>query len=155
MATGKMISLYHDYQGEPSSVTIPTLAQTGTGLDAHDALLDTAIAAIEALMIDPSKQAETRVYNFDDPKPGDSTNPLNQRECKLLITGRDSVTGKVRKMEIPGFNLTKLSPVDKNIVDITAGDGLAAKNALEAVWVNPDTGNSIDVEEMRHVGRNT
>jgi len=156
MATqGKLIITYEDYTNEKSTVTVPTDSQDAASLAAFETACDTLKAAFEALMIAPSVFAETRVYSAEVPNEGGSSNPLNQRETKLLISGKTETTGKIRRLEMPGFDLTELSAVNRGEVDITAGVGLALLTALEVVWFDATLNEAIEVTEMRHVGRNT
>lgn len=152
---GRIALSYMDYGDETATFSIDTDESDGAGLDAMDALLDTLKTTAEALMISPSLMTDTRMYRINAAAEGPSASQLAQRECKLLVIGRDSVTGKPKRAELPCFDLTELSAVSKDTVDITAGAGLAFLNALEAVWVNTATGNAVEVLEMRHVGRNT
>ncbi len=153
MAYGKLVLTYYDYGGERSTVTVPTVSSDETTLAATDAAYDTIKSAVEALMVSPGTPVDTRVYSVEDVS-ADSASALNQRETKLLVIGKTDTSGKIRRIELPGFDLTQLNPTNKGEVDITSGPGQTLKSTLDANWIDPPTGESITVIQMRHVGRN-
>lgn len=149
---GKMTLSFWDHDGEACSIGVPTAAVDGAGLDAQDALLDSAKTALRALMVAPAEIKDARAYNIDFTNPIKSANPHCQREAQFLIFGRDTLTLTIKKISVPCANLTLLS-TNEPTVDLTAGEGLAVKAALDAVWRSTETGNLISVFEIRHVGR--
>lgn len=154
MAYGKITLTYFDYGGERSTITVPIAELDETTLVAAEANLDALVAAIEALQIDPGTPVQTRSYSVSDAKT-DSSNVLNQREAKLLVVMETNASKAARRIEIPGFDLTKLSASNKGEVDILTGNGATLKSAIEAVYLDPTTGEGVTVKQMRHVGRNT
>jgi hypothetical protein len=105
-------------------------------------------------MVSPGTPSQVRAYSVTS-EPVDSASALNQRETKLLVVMQTNTSKATRRLEVPGFDLTKLNPSNKGTVDITAGAGADLKNSLEAIYIDPLTGEGITVLEMRHVGRNT
>ena len=81
------------------------------------------------------------------------SSPYAQREIKLLVSYRDTVTSKKYRVEIPGPNLANLAQAGTDVVDHVNNIVAAAFVAvMEANAVSPD-GNTIAVEGMRIVGR--
>jgi hypothetical protein len=154
MAHGKISLTYYDYGGEPSVVTVPVAEQDETTLAAFDAQVDTFKGFLEALMVSPGTPSQIRAYSVTS-EPVDSASALNQRETKLLVVMQTNTSKATRRLEVPGFDLTKLNPSSKGTVDITSGAGADLKNSIESIYQDPLTGEGVEVLEMRHVGRNT
>ncbi len=153
MANGRYTLTYYDYGGERSTITIPTAEHDETTLASFDAELDTFKGFLEVLMIDQGTPTEVRAYSTATNKVP-STNPLNQRENKLLVIMETDTTKAPRRLEIPGLDLTKLNPSNRGTVDIGTGPGSDLAGSIEAIYQDPLTGESVTVLEMRHVGRN-
>lgn len=79
--------------------------------------------------------------------------PYAQREIKLLVSYRDTVTSKLYRLEIPGPDLSALAQAGTDVVDHTSNITAAAfVTAFEANAASVD-GNPVTVEGMRIVGR--
>lgn len=155
MANARYAVTYRDHTVEASTVAFPMTAFDETGLVAADALMDAAKAAIENVMIEAQESKEERSYNIVKAagKVG-ATNPIAQRETKWRVYGHDAVTGANMSLEIPCADLTLLADESEEM-DHTDAKYTALVSALEAAWVNEQTGNAVVIDGVRHVGRNT
>jgi hypothetical protein len=140
-----------DHDGEGSSIGVRTAdlnaGNIATAL-ANIATLQTALQAVTLVgftKLDVLAQTTT----IGDPQPSADGNA--QRETKFLVSGTDTA-GFSTTIEIPGADLTLL-PTGSATLDLSAGAGLALKNALQAVWVSKQ-GNAVTVNRVMHVSRN-
>jgi hypothetical protein len=151
---------YLDFDLEETTVTVegaPVL-DDGSNFAAILAAMDAVEAAIDDLVIG-TKIGVQRVFQTD--KFG-RTRPAEeaQRECKLYIRGQNHATFSPKKLTFGTFDLTDLATPpagteSPSYVDLTSGDGLALKTALEAYWAcAPDYLVAVDVLAAYHVGRN-
>jgi hypothetical protein len=157
MANGIYSLTYRDYNGEASTVEIPTVEIDEVNLAAQDALMDAAKTAIEAVMVDPVPSKDKRTFAVTalaapNAKASDSD---AQRERKWLVLAHDAITFVPLRLEIPCADLAQLDANDRERMDISGGAGAALVAALEALWTNKQTGNAVVIDEVRHVGRNT
>ena len=147
---GKFSMTYLDHDDERSNVSVGIIDLNAGNIAAQLALIATLQAAIEALVIGALDRTVVSAVTTDlaavVPASG-----LAQRETKWLVSGVDSV-GLNCSMEIPTADLTLL-PAGSGILDLSAGTGLALKNALDAVWVSK-IGNAVTTSRVIHVGRN-
>lgn len=81
------------------------------------------------------------------------SSPHAQREIKLLVSYRDTVTSKLYRLEIPGPDLAALAQAGTDVVDHTSNvTAVAFVTAFEQYARSVD-GNLVTVEGMRIVGR--
>lgn len=74
-----------------------------------------------------------------------------QRERKALVTYRDTVTGKLYRLEIPTFSMVGAIP-GTDVLDLTQLDWAAFVTQFETNFVS-ELGNAIQVVSAKHVGR--
>lgn len=79
------------------------------------------------------------------------TDPLAQRERKAVVSYRDTVTGKVYRLEIPAFSMSGAIP-GTDVLDLTDADWVAFITEFEANCVS-ELGNAVEVLSAKHVGR--
>lgn len=139
-----------DHDSEASSFGVNIVNLTAANMTAQLALLATLRSAVEAVIIGTPRK-ETVVANVDEIAGVAPANAFAQRETKWLVTGVDGL-GLTSSLEIPTADLDALSG-GTGSMDITAGVGLALKNALDAVWMSR-AGSAVEVTRIIHVGRN-
>lgn len=96
---------------------------------------------------------ETIVLSDTYSNAGFATDKNAQRENKWLVTMEDNVTHFTYGFTIPCADLSLLPDNHSQYLDLTAGAGLAFKNAIEAVW-RSKAGNLGTIVSVKHVGRN-
>lgn len=147
---GKANFSFIDHDSEGSGVGVRTADLTAGNIAvtlANIATFQTALAGITTGTITKlDVLAETTEFGGAAPVDG-----YSQRETKWLVSGVDSA-GFSTTLEIPTADLSLL-PSGSGVLDLTAGAGLAFKNALEAIWVSRQ-GNAVTVNRVVHVGRN-
>lgn len=125
---------------------------TAGNLAATQALLATLLASIQAIVIgELHKERITLSDTLSSSAPAAS--PLAQRENKWLVRYTDVTTHRVFKGEIPTADLSLLAS-NSEFLDLSAGAGLAFKNAFEAVVKSID-GNAVQVISVQFVGRSS
>lgn len=139
-----------DHDGEGSGIGVRTVDLTAGNIAATLTAIGLLQTALEAVSLNGFTKldvlAQTTILPGVQPVDGNA-----QRETKWFVSGTDSA-GFSTSIEIPGADLDLL-PVGSGTLDLTAGAGLALKNALEAVWVSRQ-GNAVTVNSVIHVGRN-
>lgn len=143
-----------DYSLEPSNSGVTLTQITAGNLVATLGLVDTLIAAMQAITVGQLARSKVTVreQNEDTVTP---TNPQAQREKKWLVKYHDTVTGKKYRLEIPtadlsGGNLNTNSD-QANLADTQIA---AFVTAFQAVATDPDTGlNPVAVDEILFVGK--
>jgi len=139
-----------DHDGEGSSIGVRVVDLNAGNIAAQL----TAIGLLETALKGVSLAGFTKLdvlavtTLIGDPQPVDG---MAQRETKWLVSGSDTA-GFSTTIEIPGADLDLLPAGSANL-DLSAGAGLALKNALEAVWRSKQ-GNAVTVNRVTHVGRN-
>lgn len=76
-----------------------------------------------------------------------------QRERKALVTYRDTVTGKLYSITIPGFNMVG-AEAGTDILDLDVAQWVAFVTVFEANFVS-ELGNAVQVVTAKHVGRSS
>lgn len=149
--TSRLVLTYRDNSGEKSVATFQGVSLSAANYDAQVALqgtLETAIAGlVDGTLYKRMRVASESIIGLSLPASG------VQREIKYLVRYHDNVTGQQLRSELPCADLSQLV-ANKEFVDITAGAGLAFKNAFEA-YVVSDAGNAVVVDEIIFVARNT
>lgn len=141
-----------DYSGERSSMTFHFPAVTA--LNIADFLADfgdlrTATEAISlGSLVGDSWTGDTTKYDAAPP-----TDVNAQRERKFLVIYQDTVNLALYRLEIPVADFTGRLVDDTDLVDLTNTEVAAWITAAEVLVRSPE-GNTINVLEMRAVGRN-
>jgi hypothetical protein len=139
-----------DHDSETSSVSLNTPDLNAGNIAAQLALFADVRDAIEAICIGTLRQEKVSAIVTDIAGVAPA-NGFAQRETKWLVSGVDT-NGLSATLEIPTANLDLL-PSGSGVLDLTAGEGLALKTALDLVWRSRN-GLSVEVSKVIHVGRN-
>ncbi len=153
MAVGKYTRLMRDYDGEPTSLSLPSAQLTAANFDAQVVLNVALGAAIMGICISPAVEKIEYGNSIVTPVTA-STNPLCQRENRWLVRYHDAVTGDKKTATIGCADLTKLDPNNRGYAEI--GDGAAVDafvTAFEA-FVLTDLGNAVEIDSIQFVGAN-
>lgn len=147
---GKANYTFIDHDSEGSSVSLQVPDLTAANINTILAQIDALRIALENVTIGTLRQVQvvgaTDIFSGVAPADGNA-----QRETKWLVQGVDS-SGFAVSMEIPTAQLTLL-PTGSGILDLSAGAGLALKQALDAIWLSRH-GDPVTVSRVVHVGRN-
>ena len=148
---------YLDASGEESSFQINTPTLTVANVEnftsevATNAYAD-LMAAIDALTlmnrVGGSVGAKSVAYAGAQPADQNA-----QRERRLLLKFRDTVTGLKGSCSVPGIDLSLVGQGGTDAVDLAQTQVAALVAILEADYVS-NAGNPILFYEARHVGRN-
>lgn len=143
-----------DYSLEPSHNRITIVQLTAGNVVATLALLDTLLAAMQAITLGQAAKSRViyRSQAEDTVKP---TDPLAQRENKWLVVYHDTVTAKKYRLEIPTAELagTKLQ-TNSDMANLADVQIAAFVTAFQAVAKDPDTGlNTVAVDYIQFVGK--
>lgn len=77
-----------------------------------------------------------------------------QRELKLLVRYRDTVTSKIYRVAVPGADLTAVTLLaGTDLVDLVTSPMNTFVTRFEAFVASPD-GNAVEIVDVRVVGRN-
>jgi len=152
MAVAKSSIAYLDYGKEKSTVTMRATANTAANFDAQEVLFQAVVAAIAAVTLGTKIKTESggNIVIFAETPPAEQE---AQRENKWLVQYEDATTHRNGTLEIPCMDFDQLE-VNKETLDITAGVGLALKNALEAYHLSVEE-NAITVRAVTYVTRRT
>lgn len=152
--TGEVSFSVRDYSNEVSSHRIDIADLTSANFDTYvgaSGLVPDYYDALNAIVLgNISRERITARNILISSAPAGSV--YAQVELKWQLTYTDAVTGKQWQREIPTPDLTLLV-AGTDLMNITAGAGLAYKTAFEAVAVSPD-GNAVTLNSVRVVGRN-
>lgn len=159
MAQDQTTYSWHDYDGEPTSMTVNTVEITAANLDAQSTLATALRSALNGITVGVVEQAVIRDNIWDTVAP--TTDPWGQRETKWVIISQDTAGNKFRSNDVPIADLTLLEGGNKyiiknGIVAVTAGAAAvtAFKDAYEAFAVS-NAGLSLTIIDMYQVGRNS
>lgn len=140
---------------ESGSVKFDITTLTAGNLAAVELLLVDLVAAIDDIQI--GNVAKTAIVLSETIVSDErAASQLAQRENKLMLRYHDAVTpGWKYTRSVPCFDLTTL-PDGGEFLDLTAGLGLALKDAFEAVVVSfNDASHAVVLDSAQFVGRNT
>lgn len=142
---------YQDYSRETSRVKFNVQQMTAANFDATIALINTLSTAILGVQVENALQTKRVVAqnNLISRAPA-STKPA-QREVKWVVTCEDDTLHTLSRHEIPLAD-TQWVTANTDFMDLSAGVGLALKNAIEAAVLSP-AGNSVSVASIQLVGR--
>lgn len=156
-----LVITYIDYDLEPTTVSVygPPVAADGSNYTVIQGYWDDLEDAIDALVVGTkvkvTRVAQTETYAKTRP------DKEAQRETKLFISGHGLTNLQPADVSIGTFDTDTLADIPANqklpsYVDLTAGVGLALKNALDAYWtVKPAFTEFVVTDQAIHVGRNT
>lgn len=148
---------FRDHTNEPSTVVFPGEDLTAANHDAQVALTIALLAAIGDVSIGELQTskitAQASVYGV-----GPAASALAQREAKAVMLFHDDTTFDKGRLEIPIIDLSKQNPDYPGIFYLPASannnaDWTAFVTAVED-YVVLNTGNSITVDRIYHVGKN-
>lgn len=149
---GKGVIRFHDYDGEPSSMTVPMVDLTAANFDAQVAALASLRTALEGITVDlQTGHFVGNDYVVVSGSAARAASPLAQRENKWLVRYHDSSDSYT--LTIPCADLNELDPNNRGFMDLTSVNGLAFKSAFEAV-VNKG-GGAVTLDSVQFVGRNS
>lgn len=136
-----------DYSNEVSSVGIHVDAPTDLQITAFfSAVNGVSLGTLE-------KSVLVEKTNKDAGSTTPPTDKFAQRELKWLCKYTDNVTLLRYRFEIACADADLLVG-NTDMIDLTAGAGLALKTAFQAAAVSPD-GNAVTLNSVEFVGRNT
>lgn len=144
-----------DKSGEKSVHGGVSLALTALNFDAQVALAGTYRGALDNIILGNIDQQVLGIKT--DYNPGLPASNFAQREIKLLVRYRDTVTGKEYTLEIATPDLAGLTLVTESdfVVLDDAGIADAWRDAFEGYFKAPDApANSVTVLTVQVVGRN-
>jgi len=148
-ATADTVLTWLDRFNKTSTTTIHSAALTSGNIAAQAGLRATMVAALEDLTLCLLKQetviAETITNAISPPT---DVNAVKGKKWQVRAT---DTNGNSVGFSIPGADLTLAAGVSQSI-DLTAGDGLAAKNAIEAFALSND-GEAIVVTEIIYLDK--
>lgn len=153
--TGSVSFTIRDYSNETSTHSLDTAdltaANFNTYLDPVTGLVPVYYDALDAIILGNigSERISARDILISQAPAG---SVYAQVELKWLVFYSDNVNSKVYRREIPTPDLTLLV-AGTDLMNITAGAGLAWKTAAENLWVSPD-GNPVTIFKVQLVGRN-
>lgn len=123
-----------------AAITAVTDPQIQTLTDSWDAvILGSALKAV--------KSEDTTIDGGSQVPPADE---LANRGQKWLARAQDSTTSKVFTHELGTADFSQLPSATSDFLDLTAGVGLALKNAFDAVYESPEgnTGVLLSVQQV-------
>jgi hypothetical protein len=130
---------------------------TSTSMGVADAVTNPQIQAIvdawDDLLLGAAARGAFSIETVVD--QGSAVPPADQgsnRGEKWLYRVQDDVTGQIYTHEIGTADPAQLPSPTSDFVDLTAGNGLALKTAIEAVYESPD-GNAGTLLSVQHVTR--
>jgi len=153
---------YLDYDLETTTVSVygPPVLADGTNYTIIQGYWDDLEAAIDAMVLG-TKIKVTRIARTEAFARTRPASKAAQRETKLFIAGHGTTNLQPADVSIGTFDTDNLVtiPAGQNLpsyVDLTAGVGLALKQALDAYWtVKPAFTEFVVTDSAVHVGRNT
>lgn len=157
-----VVVTYMDYDKETTTIEVkgaPVLSD-GTNYVAVYTAAMAVVTALDALAlgtkISQSFTAERDIFQKNRP-----SSKVAQRETKLFIAGEQAGSFANRKLTLGTFDPDELADIPENTplpsyLDLTAGTGLALKQALDSYWTGaPDYLTQVTTQSAVHVGRNT
>lgn len=143
-----------DYSLEPSHEKLTITQLTAANVVAQLALVDTLLAATQAITLGQLAKSEV-TFRSQDEDTVTPTDPNAQRERKWLVVYHDTTTGKKFRTEIPTADISSgnlQTNSDKaNLADTQIAAYVAA---FEAIVKDPDTGlNDVAIDYIQHVGK--
>lgn len=150
---------FHDYDREPSSMTVNTVEVTALNLDAQVTAAQALRTAINGLILGGVEQVTVNDNIWDTVVP--VTDPFAQREIKWTVISQDTSGNRFKSNEIPMANLALLENASKYIVkngSVTVVAGAAAVQAfIDAyeAYATSNDGEALTVIDIYQSGRNS
>lgn len=138
---------------ESSSTEIRIVTLTAGNVAATEALLGTLLTAIQGMSLGLLAN-ETIVWSDTYSAAGFAADKAAQRELKWLVSMEDNTTHRIESFTIPCADTSLLPNSHSESIDLTAGAGLALKNAVEAVYRSIND-HSCTMVRVKFVGRNS
>lgn len=142
---------FQDYSREKSRVRFTFADLTAGNMVATQALMDDVRDAILGVQTENALQTYAIVAQVVFNSRAPASQKTSQRENKWLCTIADNVTNKLYRHEIPLADLS-LVQANTDFMDLSAGDGLALKTAIEAGVKSP-AGNAVSLVSVQFVGK--
>lgn len=142
--------------GEPELSTwqIPITTLTPANVAATEGLVGTLMTAVQGISLG-SNQQKSVTYARTILANGPAASTLAQRENKWLARYHDATNFQKFTVSFPCADLSKLADGEE-FLDLTAGVGLAVKEAFEAVAVSPnDSSHAVVLDTIQFVGRSS
>lgn len=147
----EIVFTYQDYSREKSNVKFNTVQMTAANFDAQITAINALSTAILALQPENSLQTKRVVAQNNYLTRAPASDQATQRENKWLCTFQDDTLKTLFRHEIPQAKLSLLGS-NSDMLDLSAGAGLAFKTAAEAVVVSP-AGNASVLISVQFVGK--
>lgn len=135
-----------DRDNEKASMSLHIANMTAGTFTAQNTAIDALIDAIEGISLLPLTK-DSRIAVETGFAPALPTDVYAQRGIKWLVRAVDP-TGNAVTFHVPGADLSLLATGEN--LDLTAGEGLAFKTAVEAV-VRSNDGEAIVVVEVVYI----
>ena len=143
---------YYDFSKETSGVSIRLADVNAGNFAAQNTAMDNIVSAIQGVTL-TTKIKDQRIFSETEFTKNLPASPYAQREAKWLVKFTDTVDPNGNgSFEIPGPDLTLLV-AGEGKMDLTSVNGAALVTALEA-GMRSKLGNTIEISEIVHVGRN-
>jgi|WetSurMetagenome_2_1015567.scaffolds.fasta_scaffold76916_2 hypothetical protein len=142
--------------GEPETSTwaVPITTLTPANVAATEGLVGTLMAAVQGVTLGLN-QTKAVTYSRTLLAQGPAASVLAQRENKWLARYHDATNFQKFNVSFPCADLSKLASGEE-FLDLSAGVGLAVKDAFEAVVVSPnDSSHAVVLDTLQFVGRNS
>lgn len=121
-------------------------------LAAQITLLGNLLAAFQTMSLGLLAH-ETIVLSDTFSNAGFAAEKAAQRETKWLVSMEDNTTHRIETFTIPCADTSLLPDNHSELIDLSAGAGLALKTAVEAVY-RTIGGNTATIVSCKYVGRN-
>lgn len=152
---GEVIFTMVDFSQEKSTFGLQTRTATSANFDTINGELDTLQAAVLGVVAG-TMRTRRLVAQINTVDPADPSDAIAQRELKWLVTLTDDVDGSKIQREIPtadvGTNGLLIAGTD--IADLSHAAWVALAAAIDGIFQNPKTGNTVSLSGARLVGRN-
>ena len=151
MSESNFVVTVHDYDGEKSLTTFRNEEIDGDNIDEVEGLFSDLLDGLNGVSLGLVVKTG-RLGKVTRPASGNAASYLAQRQNKWLVRMTDDVTGRPCSLSIAAPDLSLLVP-NSNLMDISAGAGLALVSAVEAGHLSVE-GNAVSVVVVVYVGRN-
>lgn len=154
---GRYRANWRDYDNKSGTMALDTYSPTAAEWDAFQVSLTAFVDAVVAATVGNTIPAgESWSWSYEAPNKANAASSLAQREQKWLCRYTSATMPELGqfRLEIPTADLTLLTN-NSDFLDLSAGAGLAFKNAFEAVVVTPDAyEHATTLLSVQYVGRN-
>jgi len=140
-----------DYSGESSAFGVAGVSVSSANYDGQITEAIALTTAIEGIVLGTVAERKF-LASVAEPESGLPASQYAQRELKWLVSYSDTVNGDVQQCEIACPDLTLLV-AGSDLMNLAGAPGLAFIAAFEA-FVRSKSGNTVNVDSVRLVGRN-